>query len=204
MPSSRYPPHSGHNTTPHSLPPHPPIALTPIRVLVARRPVSWPGTRLSEPSRPRSTENAMGDISPIVAVVSNLMTSTTPNHPHSAPIYPSATGVAATAGDWAELASMRPIFGQNCIFCIPASDGWGVLPRPMAPPYPKINAHNNQSAVESGCRRWRTGGDDLIGPISNNSHDFEVKKCAVGGVEMERERPITTQQSTPPSKFAEG
>ena len=72
MPSSRYPPHSGHNTTPHSLPPHPPIALTPIRVLVARRPVSWPGTRLSEPSRPRSTENAMGDISPIVAVVGKL------------------------------------------------------------------------------------------------------------------------------------
>ena len=70
--ASHYPPHSGNRTTPHTLPPHPPIALTLVRVLVALWPVSWPGTRLSESTWPRSIENAMGEFSPIVAIDGQL------------------------------------------------------------------------------------------------------------------------------------
>ena len=77
--SLHYPPHSGNKTTIHALPPHPPIALTLARVLVARWPVSWPGTRLSEPSGPRSMENAMGEFSPIVAIVDQCNGH---HHPH--------------------------------------------------------------------------------------------------------------------------
>ena len=63
------PSNCGNKTHRQALPTHHPIALTLARVLVARRPVSWPGTRPTEPLRPRSSENAMGDFSPIVAII---------------------------------------------------------------------------------------------------------------------------------------
>ena len=44
----------------------------------------------------------------------------------------------------------------------------------------------------------------MIDHRSPNSYDFEVKKWAVGGVDVEIERENETQQSTTPSEFAEG